>query len=220
MRWCSVCMQEIPGEAKPLRVVRLVGRYAYTLCVCCGQKPRDHKRVHYRSRFRRWVKTHLITVEEPPKQRRRDSVCCTGACGTGTPVGEQCKACHALRRVAVDKTSRLYQPIVRAQKAGLPATLTIEEWDLTLDRFDRSCAYCGAPWVVLEHAQPIALGGGTTADNCLPACRVCNTRKRDTALTALATLKHYPGTKVPVDRVRVKAALVWLKACQRLAVGR
>jgi hypothetical protein len=68
--------------------------------------------------------------------------------------------------------------IHRAQKAELPASLTSQQWIATLDHFEWKCAYCGVrPYRVLEHFIPIGLGGGTTADNVLPACSRCNSTK-------------------------------------------
>jgi hypothetical protein len=65
----------------------------------------------------------------------------------------------------------------RASEAGVPATLTIKEWIKVLDRYKWKCAYCGGSFEVLEHFTPIALGGGTTKENCLPACNFCNALK-------------------------------------------
>lgn len=58
------------------------------------------------------------------------------------------------------------------------ATLTIAQWMHILDRFHWRCAYCeDGPYEALEHVVPLVLGGGTTADNCVPACRMCNSLK-------------------------------------------
>lgn len=65
----------------------------------------------------------------------------------------------------------------RAIEAGCEATLTITQWLKTLDHYDWRCAYCGDPYEELEHEIPIALGGGTTAINCIPSCRSCNRTK-------------------------------------------
>jgi|SRR3954471_21233683 len=66
----------------------------------------------------------------------------------------------------------------RARAAGTPATLTTKEWAATVTYFGGKCAYCkNRPFEALEHFFPIILGGGTTADNCVPACHECNSRK-------------------------------------------
>lgn len=70
--------------------------------------------------------------------------------------------------------------LLRARRAGLPATLTIEQWFYTLEFFGGFCAYCQRkPGIILEHFIPLSLGGGTTSDNCIPSCYSCNARKRD-----------------------------------------
>jgi hypothetical protein len=82
----------------------------------------------------------------------------------------------------------------RAKKFGLTATLTIKEWIITLDYFEWKCAYCLArPSTTLEHFIPIALEGGTTADNCIPSCSNCHAGKMD---KHPYTLLHIPQTDI------------------------
>ncbi len=68
-----------------------------------------------------------------------------------------------------------------ARKRQLPATLTVKEWEHTLEYFERSCAYCGKPSIELhqEHFIPVAKGGGYTKENIVPACPDCNQSKSD-----------------------------------------
>jgi len=85
-----------------------------------------------------------------------------------------CRPCYLLHRGEV----QLVQVhLHRAKMARVPATLTLGEWVETLKRFDHHCAYCEGPFEVLEHIIPISQGGGTTAENCVPACRACNSKK-------------------------------------------
>lgn len=76
--------------------------------------------------------------------------------------------------------------LYRAKKAKVPATLTLVEWLTTLKRFEYKCAYCQErPYEILEHYIPIPTKqngdvitqGGTTVNNCVPACRSCNSQK-------------------------------------------
>ena len=45
------------------------------------------------------------------------------------------------------------------------------------------CHYCGVHFaaadLTLDHVLPLARGGRSTRGNCVPACKECNTRKRD-----------------------------------------
>jgi 5-methylcytosine-specific restriction endonuclease McrA len=80
-----------------------------------------------------------------------------------------------------DRSKQYYivrQHLTRASKRDLPATLTVDQWLVTLKDFGGRCAYCyEKPYQVLEHFIPLELGGGTTVDNCVPACRSCNLTK-------------------------------------------
>jgi 5-methylcytosine-specific restriction endonuclease McrA len=58
-------------------------------------------------------------------------------------------------------------------------------WQEVLRDFNYSCAYCGKPQKELstplqqEHFVPLSKGGGYTRNNIIPACKTCNTTKRD-----------------------------------------
>ncbi len=71
----------------------------------------------------------------------------------------------------------------RARKRALPATLTAQEWDDLKAKFDYRCAYCGKAWFEIEgvleqeHVIPVTRGGAYTADNIVPACKSCNSKK-------------------------------------------
>jgi 5-methylcytosine-specific restriction endonuclease McrA len=98
-----------------------------------------------------------------------------------------CKECCATLRAEREREvfeTREYQVLQRQLKRamlnGRAATLTLPVWIETLDYYNRRCAYCETgPYDVLEHLIPLTQGGGTTADNCVPACRSCNAQKRD-----------------------------------------
>lgn len=120
-------------------------------------------------------------------------VVCGGGCGRtfaaadlmhisipGYAFARVCPNCHA-RLIAKEERKLTHRSIKsalsRARAAKLPATLTNEEWQKTLKHFKNSCAYCGKTWYVVEHVTSIELGGGTTADNCVPSCYSCNVWK-------------------------------------------
>lgn len=69
----------------------------------------------------------------------------------------------------------------RARKMGLPKTLTREQWIAIKSAYKQCCAYCGKKpkFLTQDHVVPISKGGGTVADNIVPACKSCNSKKRD-----------------------------------------
>jgi len=99
-------------------------------------------------------------------------------CGKKTMNGHVYEVCYDCK-VYTPSVKALSSHLKRAMDASTPATLTPKEWIATLAYFGGKCAYCmHRPIQVLEHFLPIALGGGTTADNCVPACHRCNIKKR------------------------------------------
>lgn len=111
----------------------------------------------------------------------------------------RCARCDAevsvLRRQKHDARltlQRVEQANERARKRGAPAALTLPRWITTVRHFDGLCAYCGkVEFDVIEHAVPIPQGG-TTANNCLPACNACNNDKGPRTLAEWAsTPRHH-----------------------------
>jgi 5-methylcytosine-specific restriction endonuclease McrA len=78
-----------------------------------------------------------------------------------------------------DKVRQLNQKR-RSGKKTLPSTFTIEEWDIVKEHFNNCCAYCGKEKpLTQDHVYPLFKGGEYTKDNIVPACKSCNSSKRD-----------------------------------------
>lgn len=90
----------------------------------------------------------------------------------------------------MDNVRRCIQThLSRARSRGLPATLTVEEWERRLTETQGACYFCGSvERLEVEHIVPIAQGGGTTYENCVPACRDCNKERRNNLLYGLYTV--------------------------------
>lgn len=70
-----------------------------------------------------------------------------------------------------------------AAKAGV--RVTQRDWDRLIMRFDNKCAYCGCSLdgcLTIDHVIPVAKGGRHTIGNLVPACKSCNSSKRDLLL--------------------------------------
>lgn len=66
----------------------------------------------------------------------------------------------------------------RALLMGRPSTLTEAEWTAIYASFRGRCAYCEeAKARTIDHVIPLSRGGAHCADNVVPACRPCNSRK-------------------------------------------
>lgn len=78
----------------------------------------------------------------------------------------------------VREMRRLNENKRRARLARVLSTLTKRQWEAILAFYDNRCAYCGADGKMeQEHVVPVCRGGGTTADNIVPACSACNQSK-------------------------------------------
>lgn len=97
---------------------------------------------------------------------------------------------------------RMYSQIRRTRKAKLEYTLTTHEWNQTKDSFNNSCSYCGmteqhhieetGQQLHQDHFVPLSRGGEYTHNNIVPACRSCNSSKRDSDFFEwYPTYEHY-----------------------------
>lgn len=66
----------------------------------------------------------------------------------------------------------------RAKLRGVESTLTIFQWEKTLEVFGGLCAYCESSGpITQDHVKPLADGGTHTLGNVVPCCRPCNLSK-------------------------------------------
>ena len=75
----------------------------------------------------------------------------------------------------------------RAREKNIIATLTFDEWNNLLIEHDYKCAYCYKLFskefpATQDHVVPLSKGGQHTAENIVPSCRSCNSRKKDKLL--------------------------------------
>lgn len=75
-----------------------------------------------------------------------------------------------------------------------------------LRRDGRRCAYCGKRADTIDHVVPRSRGGRHTWDNCVAACRDCNSRKADRLIEELGwTLRVTPKAPTRTSGVLVLA---------------
>ena len=78
----------------------------------------------------------------------------------------------------IRELDRVENQCSRAHTLRASTTLTLVEWLETLEYFHWRCAYCQEkPFQVMSHYLPLPQGG-TTADNCVPACRRCGQNQK------------------------------------------
>ena len=67
----------------------------------------------------------------------------------------------------------------RSRLAGLPATLTAEQWLAIQVAYRHRCAYCGkrSRHLTQDHVISVTRGGWYVCDNIVPACQPCNSSK-------------------------------------------
>lgn len=93
----------------------------------------------------------------------------------------------------------------RAKKRNLRYDFTDSDWALSKKHFDDRCAYCGdESQLQREHFFSANSGGGYTKDNIIPACKSCNSSKRDKLFS------HWYPSQVFYSTAREKKILKYL----------
>lgn len=68
----------------------------------------------------------------------------------------------------------------QSQRHGGESELTEDQWELAKAYFSDTCAYCGKNGILTkDHIDPLANGGRLIIQNVVPACRSCNSSKKD-----------------------------------------
>jgi 5-methylcytosine-specific restriction endonuclease McrA len=106
--------------------------------------------------------------------------------------------CRECRRIGAATSTGRY----RARKRSLPDTLTDLEWEAILRASGYRCAYCGRDnrgrTFHREHVIPASRGGAYSAENIVPSCHSCNSRKNNkTGDEFLALLALEPASSRP-----------------------
>lgn len=203
-KFCPECETEKPSTAFRAHKSRPGGLSAY--CSIC-MKERDARRRNdplyvekNRERSLAWARAHAEEriakakqkrLENAEEHKRRARVLYHA--NREKILAAQKRRYQANREKIIDSNKRWrkknlnrYREIVnraaqkyRSRKAQALATLTARQWDAILGFFENRCAYCGgeAKLLEMEHVTPVSRGGGTVAENIVPACRSCNARK-------------------------------------------
>lgn len=87
------------------------------------------------------------------------------------------------RAVGFEYEEYIYERITDTGEAkrhnGVQA-LTQKEWEMCQAYFDYSCCYCGSTKeITKDHLQPLKANGKMSVVNIVPACRSCNSSKKD-----------------------------------------
>lgn len=103
----------------------------------------------------------------------------------------------------------IYNVRRRLRKQEVESTFTYAEWLEILEVFGHRCAYCLRADVSMtrDHVIPLSKGGPDTADNIVPACHSCNSKKNDKSLLRISSWL-LSASEVVFERKRT----VWRRA--------
>lgn len=145
----------------------------------------------YRERSRRWGEAHREEIREKRRNQYREQAALERARRRARYAANSEPDNDAARRwkAAHPQQCRASEHRRRARlKDGTSPGVTPREWREICDNYRDSdgiirCAYCFRRCrPTREHVVPISKGGRDAPDNVVPACKPCNSSKRDRAL--------------------------------------
>jgi len=86
--------------------------------------------------------------------------------------------CDECQLIYANRSRTVFTQKKRTLEKGFSSSLDTYGWMNTLEHFKHKCVYCGKRYEVLDHYIPVDKGGSTNANNCVPACWKCNSKKR------------------------------------------
>jgi 5-methylcytosine-specific restriction endonuclease McrA len=208
MKTCSRCKAELPATTEFFHR-KASSRDGLGYCKSCGRKRRARYRAEHleevKAANRQWLQDNPEKVESYRqryvaegrmarlartwRRRNMDRIRKTQA---AYRVGKEAYIADLFRRWRSANEERYAELIrrrkarVRGAKLGAIAPLTATEWVDNKDYFAHRCGYCpeAGPRVNLaqEHMTPVSRGGTHDLENVIPACKRCNSRKRDKTL--------------------------------------
>ena len=96
-----------------------------------------------------------------------------------------------------------YEAQRRALQAGLSGTHTLEQWLARVDFYGWRCAYCSTSLdfatLTQDHVIPVSRGGTNWASNLRPACKSCNSKKKNRS-----PKEFFVGSKVTYCRIHTR----------------
>jgi 5-methylcytosine-specific restriction endonuclease McrA len=80
--------------------------------------------------------------------------------------------------------NQTYWRVRDASLRKVTSNFTLAQWLEVLEEFGHRCAYClcGDQKLTMDHVIPVAKGGEHVRENIVPACKSCNSRKKDRSI--------------------------------------
>lgn len=165
-------------------------------CRVCQKAERDNNKTRYAERHARYYQQHKTHLDARSKRWARehpDVVRETKQRWLANNTEKRRKVALASWKRHYDKNkSAIYANVRqrRARKRNAGGRVTAQEWQTRLIEFNFCCAYCLRPSgdLTQDHMQPLIKGGAHNIENIVPACRSCNSRKKDRDLLHIVSL--------------------------------
>lgn len=167
------------AQGRPLCVACFVA-LRVGICVGCGVESRIAKRLFDGSIW-------CWKCYRRHRSKKRCDIC--GMDGllaiSNPPICHQCYAREYNRRPEV--CARKASDLAQRRLMNADGNFTAEEWLATMRSWDWRCAYCSERLTrknrSTDHIVPLTRGGSNNADNIVPCCRSCNSRKNNRLLS-------------------------------------
>lgn len=199
---CTKC-----GETKPImaeffhRAVRAKDGLRSQCKACETANARAYRKAYperQKASARAWYETHAeqarATCRAWRESHREQARVSTRAWRESHPErAEKARVSYQAWQKAHPERCVAHSAKRRALKNGCAVNnFTAAQWEAMLEYYNHACAYCLRQDVKLtqDHMTPLSRGGDHTEGNIVPACKSCNSRKRNKTLLEFVTVQQ------------------------------
>lgn len=175
----SVCHECGRGEPEVEFYRRADGRVIRP-CKSCSRPKKAIRTKEYRERHPERAKASMVAwhAKHPEYERERSRR------RYATDPAYRARVRESSRAWGVQNPDyyRAAAKLRRARLRGVECSFTVEQARELFEEYAGLCVYCLSPATTLDHVVPISAGGAHAKDNLVPACKSCNSSKRDRSL--------------------------------------
>lgn len=183
-RTCTKCHSELPETSEYFPNEKL-GKHGFSSrCKKCKKKYYQDNE----DKIKAWNKTYLEERKDEVREynkkyhiaNREKAIAKVKAWNIENKEKVRARRKEYLKRIDVKERRNQHKQLRRAKKRSLPHDFTSEQWRVCQSYFSNKCAYCGNKRKLeQDHFIPLSKNGEYNINNILPACKNCNSGKRD-----------------------------------------
>lgn len=181
--WCRECTKEYNRERRQKPEIKAKEKEQSKKWMAEHPGYQNKWSKENRAKRRGYEKKHFLKnpqkrrdIEKNYRKNNKDKMATWPCMSREVRIKAERKYVNTHREIIRAKVARY-----RISRKNVEGSHTLEEWAQKCKEYNYKCAYCGKiPKIISrDHVIPISKGGTDYISNLIPACRSCNSKKRN-----------------------------------------